>query len=79
MNRTRGIAAAIAPGLMAGIPAGASAHHGVRECAAMTDDPICAICEEPMEPIPPVGWVCLSEHAEDRDLRRIGGLYGQTE
>jgi hypothetical protein len=30
----------------------------------MIDDPICAICKEPMEPIPPVGWVCLSQHEE---------------
>jgi len=27
----------------------------------LLEDPICEICREPMEPIPPVGWICLNE------------------
>jgi len=34
---------------------------------AVIEDPICEICKEPMEPIPPLGWVCLSQHAAGED------------
>ena len=27
----------------------------------LLEDPICEICREPIEPIPPVGWICLNE------------------
>jgi hypothetical protein len=36
----------------------------VEESATVIEDPICEVCDEPMEPIPPVGWVWLSEHVE---------------
>jgi hypothetical protein len=34
--------------------------HDERDVLAgsVIEDPICGICGEPMEPIPPVGWIC---------------------
>jgi hypothetical protein len=32
--------------------------------ASADAEPICEICKGPMEPIPPVGWLCLAGHEE---------------
>jgi len=45
----------------------------------LLEDPICEICREPMEPIPPVGWVCLNNlishewHSRLRERGEFGG------
>jgi len=41
--------------------------------SAVIEDPICEICKEPMEPIPPFGWVCLSKHQEAAVLMNARG------
>ena len=30
--------------------------------AQLSGDPLCERCHQAMEPVPPVGWICLSEH-----------------
>ncbi len=32
--------------------------------ASADAEPICEACKGPMEPIPPVGWFCLSGHEQ---------------
>jgi hypothetical protein len=38
------------------------------------DDTICEICKSPMEPIPPVGWVCLNDHGELAPSKKRNGV-----
>jgi len=32
--------------------------------ASAEAEPLCEICERTMEPIPPVGWLCLGAHEQ---------------
>lgn len=41
--------------------------------SAVIEDPICETCKAPLEPIPPVGWVCLGERRHTPDRDRAGG------
>jgi hypothetical protein len=38
------------------------------------DDPICGICGAPMEPVPPVGWICCFGLTGHQDAAAALGL-----
>jgi hypothetical protein len=37
--------------------------------AQLSGDPLCERCHQVMEPVPPVGWICLSDHEPGPEYR----------
>ena len=63
-----------APRLRASISSAEAISRGSGDPEAWcSEEPMCAVCKETMEPIPLFGWVCLNEHGAERAGSGIAG------
>jgi len=46
--------------------------------AQLSGDPLCERCHQAMEPVPPVGWICLGEHEPEAERPISPGVMKET-